>query len=229
MKLLRAFLLGVLVVSAQTVTITGTFRNPDTTPVNGTLSVWLTETTINNSCTTPAQVVTFKRVNVPIVNGTLGSLSLYPSPCLFEGSISFPTFVPMDGAGAGATVTGTGDNRAGQFTLVTGTTPLANSQQMQMVFTTTGGGSLPYCTLQPATSNAPGGSSYNFDIGRSNTTLTITSGSLPLAASTAYSWKYLCAKPYVVQVKNQAGVQLYKGLWAVPNTSPIDVTQLDKN
>src|SRR5579864_6286447 len=95
---------------SQTVTVTGTFRNPDTTPVNGTLSVWLTETTINNSCTTPVQVVTFKRLNVPIVNGTLGSLSLYPSPCLFEGPISFPTFVPMDGAGAGATVTGTGDS-----------------------------------------------------------------------------------------------------------------------
>ncbi len=67
---------------AQIVSITGTFKNPDGTNVNGRVSVMLTQSTVTNTCGTVAQIITFRPVGATIVNGVLGSLTLYSSSCL---------------------------------------------------------------------------------------------------------------------------------------------------
>ena len=69
-------------ISAQLVTVSGTFKNPDGTTLTGKAVVSLPRSTVTNTCTTPNQIVSFRQVTVAITNGVLGTLQLYPSSCL---------------------------------------------------------------------------------------------------------------------------------------------------
>lgn len=70
---------------AQQVTVTSTtggVRYPDGSLFSGYLTLQLTRSSVRNICTTPTQVLTLKTIKVLISNGTLGTMSVYPTPCL---------------------------------------------------------------------------------------------------------------------------------------------------
>src|ERR1017187_8004316 len=77
-----AFLLLPICLSAQLITVTGTFKGPDGTAFNGKVAISLARATVTNSCVSPVQVTSFRQVIVKITNGTLGTLQLYASSCL---------------------------------------------------------------------------------------------------------------------------------------------------
>jgi hypothetical protein len=77
-----AFLLLPICLSAQLITISGTFKGPDGTALNGKVTISMARATVTNSCVSPVQITSFRQVIVKITNGTLGSLQLYASTCL---------------------------------------------------------------------------------------------------------------------------------------------------
>jgi hypothetical protein len=76
-----AVLLFIAICCYGQVTITGTFYNPDGSTVNGSVAVSLSKSTVTNTCAS-SQVLTFSPVRANIVNGVLGSMSLYATACL---------------------------------------------------------------------------------------------------------------------------------------------------
>lgn len=82
---LRLALLSFLIIPsyAQLTAISGSFKNPDTTAVNGKLVVFFSRSTMTllPACGTQ-QIVAFKTITVRITNGTMGALSLYAQSCI---------------------------------------------------------------------------------------------------------------------------------------------------
>jgi len=76
------------VLSAQTVTVSGSVVNPDGSPFKGTFIITLAKSTVVNICTTPNLVVP-SYMSIP-VNGTFPSTAIYATPCL---SPRLPYFV----------------------------------------------------------------------------------------------------------------------------------------
>ena len=237
-------LLGGGLAEAQT-TITGTFKNPDGSGVTGRALVSLQKSTVVNGCSA-RQVMTIQQISTKITNGTLGSLSLWPSTCLSVAPVSTKTPILSvgDAAGTGAAVSavcGTFCGVSGTITLTTGTNPAAGSEYsfttgrsllsqntlaVLMLFTPKG--NQPYCVLQPRSSNSINAPVvWQWGIGTQTTSLTLAASTVPLAASTAYTWSYSCVQPYIVTVVRSDGTTLYTGKWSVPNTGSADVTVLD--
>jgi hypothetical protein len=87
------------------VTITGTFQNPDGTPVNGSVRIILTQPNVTNTCGTSRLVSVFAPVVAQITNGNLGSLDLYATTCLTQGTTGTAFVSTATAAGQGATIT----------------------------------------------------------------------------------------------------------------------------
>lgn len=62
--------------------ISGTFKYPDGTVLNGRVEISLKRNAVKNLCSSPVNVVSFQTVKVLVTAGTLGSLSLYATSCL---------------------------------------------------------------------------------------------------------------------------------------------------
>jgi len=202
---------------AQT-TITGTFKNPDTTNLTGKVVLSLTKPTINNYCTTPTQVVAFATSTIKITSGTLGALSLIAGPCMVPTHT--PTATPGTGAGAGGTIMVSGTDLQATLSIVTGTSPTPNGPIVTVVFTGGPYVPAPQCIItSPAiVSNV----AFTSNTGRS---IQIT-GIAP--SMTAFNISYYCqVTPYLARVYNSSNVLLYSGNWIVPNQASADVSVLD--
>jgi hypothetical protein len=81
--ILVASLLMLQVAYAATVSLSGTFRYPDGSPVNGVLAISLAKSAVN-TCSTPAKVIPTATSRIAIVNGTLqgGSVAFVETSCL---------------------------------------------------------------------------------------------------------------------------------------------------
>jgi len=66
-----------------TTAIKGTFVSPDGTLLQGQIQISLVRptNTLRNTCASPVQVLNFKTVFVPIVDG-VATFNLFPTPCL---------------------------------------------------------------------------------------------------------------------------------------------------
>lgn len=229
------------------VAISGTFQYPDGTSFAGRVTIELPRPTVTNSCVTPAQTVAFSQIVTQITNGTLGSLSLYPSGCLSLQPIvlgkPFITTGVAAGNGSTATVLLGGTNATGTFALNTGVNPAAGTQYvlttgqsgipqstLALMILKTSNGTQPSCSLQPHSANATFAPvSWIFNIGQTQTTMTLVAGSTPLAKNTTYTWTYSCVLPYKISVYDSTNTLLYTSSWSVPSTfsPPVDVTLLD--
>lgn len=82
MRTLLCLLLFSVAALAQQTTITGTFRNPDGSSVNGKVTIQLLRNAIvTNTCSTPAQVISFTQLTRSITNSIMAPLQLYPNTC----------------------------------------------------------------------------------------------------------------------------------------------------
>ena len=66
---------------AQT-SVSGSLKTPSGTPFSGKLVISLQQSSVVNTCSTPAQVLTFSPVTVQISNGTMPVTPLYATSCL---------------------------------------------------------------------------------------------------------------------------------------------------
>jgi hypothetical protein len=114
-RLAAGMILCVVAAKAQLTTITGTFRNPDSTTFNGKVTIQLERNaSVQNTCVTPAQVISFTQISRAINSGLMAPLQLYPTSCLvpkqyylvyvynqsgtqlYRGLWSVPTTSPVD-------------------------------------------------------------------------------------------------------------------------------------
>jgi hypothetical protein len=217
---------------AQLTAITGTFVLPDSSNFNGSAVVQLTQPTVTNTCGSPKQVVTFKKVTTQITAGSLGSLNLYASPCLLPGVAGNGLAIPLSGAGLGASASLTGQ-WYGTLTLVAGTNPSALTGVVKTGLTVPNGVT---CYMQPSNTNASGSGVTLSQTTQARQTptvigryLTLTAGSTALGAGLTYTWTFACVEPYTVNVYDSSQRLAYSAQWVVPGLGggSADVTQID--
>jgi hypothetical protein len=202
---LAGLLLLVAVTYAQPhkVTITGTFKNPDGSAVNGTIFVSPSQKSATYICggSTPLQL---SAVTATITNGVLGSLQIYPSVCLSPANGGSVTGASMSGGSgfAGAcTVKFTGP---GQVMPATATCLFSNSAPIIQNLLTKG----VYKVTTPPI-------------------VTFSCNPLcPLAVDPKVTVGYLKGQLYTVQVVAKDGTILYATSWSVPDVQTINITQL---
>jgi hypothetical protein len=83
----RLLVLALMVVMSafpiEFTTITGMFKNPDGTAVNGKITIQLERNgAVTNTCVTPAQVISFTTITRTITSSLMAPLQLYPTSCL---------------------------------------------------------------------------------------------------------------------------------------------------
>ncbi len=102
-----------------------------------------------------------------------------------------PTVATSTGSGtpnATSTLATGSTDVAGSIYIVTGSLPAINAT---IATFTSASSTLPFCTLQPMTTNTASYASST-SMGTTTTGFTINSGSTPLIATTTYQWNYLC-------------------------------------
>ncbi|MDE2099966.1 MAG: hypothetical protein KGL39_22120 [Patescibacteria group bacterium] len=220
---------------AQT-TITGHFYGPDGTAVTGRAIISINLPTVLNHCTTPAQTVAYRSVQVAINGGTLGSLSLLSGPCMVVQHT--PTVQTGQGAGFGAVINSyTGTDLSGTVVYTTGAAPNSTSgtgttpsTTAQVVVVFAGG---PYrpgpacyiapVVFYPSLSSAP----LQLNSNTTGSTEVFYAVNTP-AANTSYQFSFYCQiQPYTVKILDSTNRLLYQGQWIVPNQGSADVSVLD--
>jgi len=189
---------------AQLITITGTFKKPDSTALNGRLLVQLTRSTALNSCVSPKQVTSFQPITVKIVNGVLQSLQLYATSCLNGGSAGL------------ASTTGT------SVVATTGLFPANMAGPKSTAGTcsaSTGGACIPTVGWIVV-----GTALYQIASQQSQLAITLTS---TLSTATNVNWYY--GPFYLARIYDAQNNLIYQNRWQVPNSSPQDVTALGEN
>lgn len=208
--------------------VTGSFNTPDGAPFTGTVTIQLVRPTVTNTCSTPAQVVSFAPVTVPVVGGSFSTL-LYGSNCLSNGVSRAASALPLLGAGVGGTAAATG-NWYGTLTVIAGTSPAANSAVAKIALTVP---NLLTCYMVAVGANAitVNATLTQTTVARQSQTsvgryLTIVS-STALTASQTYTWNYSCIQPYAVTVTDAMNRMQYQAQWAVAVSGPVDATLVD--
>ncbi len=204
MKLAGLLLLSVLAYAQpHKVTITGTFKNPDNTAVNGTVIITPSQKSGTYACGAGVQVQ-LTTITAKITNGTLGLLQLYPSVCLTPAN---------GGSVTGATMTG-GSGFSGVCTAkFTGP-----GEIMPATATCTFSGSTP--TIQTLLTKG---------VYKVTTPPKLTFSCSPqclLATQPKATVGYLKGMLYGVQVYAADGKLLYVTNWSVPDVTTIAVTSL---
>jgi len=185
------------------VSITGTFKNPDNTAVTGTLLVQPGRVSASNTC--GGGSLTLANAAIPITNGLLGPLSLYPSTCL--GPVN-------GGAVTSVSITKPGSGYAG--------TCIAKFAGAAMVMPATA-----TCTFSSGTLSGVTMQTHGVYKTTTAPKLTIScdpacSGQTDAATVVTFTQGQL----YTATVALKDGTVLYSTSWSVPNVGSIDVTQL---
>lgn len=204
---------------AQFISVTGVMAYPDGTPFNGKVKIQYARPTATQACTGSAQIVPLSPVTVAVTNGTLGTLSLYQTPCLVP-TITNPTITPGTAAGKGATtgnMLGYDLGAGGLLTTGTGTTAgVVATIKFGQIYK-----SAPKCIIF--------WNSVQYGIGYETTTLLLKLiAKNPLAQSTIFTYAYYCAlQPMLVQVIDQNNNLLYNSTWVTPRGPSTNITKLD--
>jgi len=204
MKLAGLLLLSALAFGQpQKIKITGTFRNPDNTSVNGVLVVSPSQVSATFTCGGQT-ALSLGTVTTRITNAVLGPLQLYPSVCLAQQNGGSVTGVALSGSPSGysgtcvATFSG-----AGMVMPATGTCTFS--------------GGVPIFTLK------------TYGVYKSTTTPTLTFSCNPACNSAqppVIAVTFTKGQLYNVQVASSDGAILYATSWSVPDGTTVDVSQL---
>jgi hypothetical protein len=108
------------------------------------------------------------------------------------GGGSTPAIAAGAAAGTSPTVSVSGTNMAGVITLTTGTATTASATLATVTFNGTLGTAPQGCQLEPRNANAAAASVSTYTTAPSTTAWSVAVDATALAASTAYSWAYLC-------------------------------------
>jgi hypothetical protein len=108
------------------------------------------------------------------------------------GGGSTPAIAAGAAAGTSPTVSVSGTNMAGVITLTTGTATTASATLATVTFNGTLGTAPQGCQLEPRNANAAAAAVSTYTTAPSTTAWSVAVDATALAASTAYSWAYLC-------------------------------------